>query len=138
MDFETWQPFYEQILSDFGFSRDKDEAVAAELDKLLGGNRVPDSTLRTILRGKEVTVAGNGPNLEEEIGEARGVLLTADEATSGALGRGLVPAILVTDLAGVVADQVGAHAAGGIAELPGHGENGPPVRACDTRFAVVT
>jgi len=91
MDFETWQPFYEQILSDFGFSRDKDEAVAADLDKLLGGNRVPDSTLRTILRGKEVTVAGNGPNLEEEIGEARGVLLTADEATSVALGRGLVP-----------------------------------------------
>src|SRR5881628_3003732 len=40
MDFETWQPFYEQILNDFGFSREKDEAVAAELDKLLGGNRV--------------------------------------------------------------------------------------------------
>src|SRR5207245_792307 len=80
MDFETWQPFYEQILNDFGFSREKDEAVAAELDKLLGGNRVPDSILRKIIRGKEVTVAGNGPNLEDEIGEARGGLLTADEA----------------------------------------------------------
>ena len=36
MDFETWSPFYEQILKDFGFSRERDEAVAAELDK--GGN----------------------------------------------------------------------------------------------------
>src|SRR2546426_10195966 len=105
MAFETWQPFYEQILNDFGFSREKDEAVAAELDKLLGGNRVPDSILRKIIRGKEVTVAGNGPNLEDEIGEARGGLLTADEATAGALGRGLLPAILVTDLDGVAAEQ---------------------------------
>ncbi|HLQ43035.1 MAG TPA: hypothetical protein VK189_09335, partial [Thermoplasmata archaeon] len=82
MDFETWHPFYEQILKEFGFSREKDEAVAAELDKLLGGNRVSDSSLRKIIRGKEITVAGNGPNLEKEIGDARGVLLTADEATS--------------------------------------------------------
>src|SRR5256885_11457735 len=109
MDFETWQPFYEQILSDFGFSRDKDEAVAAELDKLLGGNRVPDSALRKILRGKEVTVAGNGPNLEDEIGEAVGGLLTADEATSVALGRGPLPAIPVTDLDGGGAEQEKRH-----------------------------
>ncbi|TLZ85470.1 MAG: DUF115 domain-containing protein [Methanobacteriota archaeon] len=135
MDFETWQPFYEQILSDFGFSRDKDEAVAAELDKLLGGHRVPDSALRKILRGKEVTVAGNGPNLEDEIGEAVGVLLTADEATSVALGRGLIPAILVTDLDGIVADQVKANAEGTIAVIHGHGDNGPAVREWAPRFS---
>src|SRR2546427_3046164 len=103
MDFETWQPFYEQILNDFGFSREKDEAVAAELDKLLGGNRVPDSILRKIIRGKEVTVAGNGPNLQDEIGGARGGLLTPDEAASVALGPGPLPANLVTHLDGGVA-----------------------------------
>ncbi len=138
MDFETWQPFYEQILKDFGFSREKDEAVAAELDKILGGNRVPDSSLRKIIRGKEVTVAGNGPNLEEEIGEARGVLLTADEATSVARGKGLVPAILVTDLDGDVADQVKANAEGTIAVIHGHGDNGPAVREWAPRFSGAT
>src|SRR5437870_13033650 len=92
MEFETWEPFYEEILKDFGFSRDKDEAVAVELDKLLGGNRVPDSSLRKLIRGKEVTVAGNGPNVAQEIGGDRGVLLTADQATSVALGEGLLPA----------------------------------------------
>src|SRR3989449_4743177 len=123
------------MLNVFGFSREKDEAVAAELDKLLGGNRVPDSILRKIIRGKEVTVAGNGPNLEDEIGEARGVLLTADEATSVALGRGLLPAILVTDLDGVVADQVKANTEGTIAVIHGHGDNGPAVREWAPRFS---
>jgi len=68
MEFELWEPFYKEIRKDFGFSREKDEAVALELDKLLGGNRVPDSSLRKIIRGKEVTVAGNGPNVAEQAG----------------------------------------------------------------------
>ena len=138
MDFETWHPFYEQILKEFGFSREKDEAVAAELDKLLGGNRVSDSSLRKIIRGKEITVAGNGPNLEKEIGDARGVLLTADEATSVALREGLVPAILVTDLDGDVADQVKANDEGTIAVIHGHGDNGPSVREWAPRFSGAT
>lgn len=138
MDFETWAPFYEQILKDFGFSREKDEAVAAELDKVLGGNRVPDPAIRKILRGKEVTVAGNGPNIASEIGDARGVLLTADEATSVALERGLLPAILVTDLDGNVTDQVKANAEGTIAVVHGHGDNAPAVRRWAPRFTGAT
>ena len=138
MEFELWEPFYEEILKDFGFSREKDEAVALELDKLLGGNRVPDSSLRKIIRGKEVTVAGNGPNVAEEIGEARGVLLTADEATSVALEKGLLPAILVTDLDGNVTDQLKANAEGAIAVIHGHGDNGPAVRQWAPRFSGAT
>ena len=138
MDFEAWQPFYEQILKDFGFSREKDETVALELDKLLGGKRVGDPVLWKLLRGKEVTVAGNGPNIAEEIGETRGVLLTADEATSVALEKGLVPAILVTDLDGNVADQVKANAEGTIAVVHGHGDNGPAVRQWAPRFSGAT
>jgi len=138
MEFELWEPFYEEILKDFGFSREKDEAVAVELDKLLGGNRAPDSSLRKIIRGKEVTVAGNGPNVAEEIGEARGVLLTADEATSVALEKGLLPAILVTDLDGNVTDQLKANAEGAIAVIHGHGDNGPAVRQWAPRFSGAT
>jgi len=138
MEFELWEPFYEEIRKDFGFSREKDEAVAVELDKLLGGNRVPDSSLRKIIRGKEVTVAGNGPNVAEEIGEARGVLLTADEATSVALEKGLLPAILVTDLDGNVTDQLKANAEGAIAVIHGHGDNGTAVRQWASRFSGAT
>src|SRR2546427_4405963 len=105
MEFETWEPFYEEILKDFGFSREEDETVAVELDKLLGGNRVPDSSLRKLIRGKEVTVAGNGPNVAQEIGGARGGLLTAGEATSVALEKGLLPALPVTALDRTVSGQ---------------------------------
>src|SRR5256884_6411911 len=138
MEFEAWEPFYQEILKDFGFSREKDEAVAVELDKLLGGNRVPDSSLRKLIRGKEVTVAGNGPKVAQEIGEARGVLLTADEATSVALEKGLLPSILVTDLDGTVTDQVKANAEGAIAVIHGHGDNGPAVRQWAPRFSGAT
>src|SRR5437899_11690120 len=105
MEFDAWEPFYEEIRKDFGFSREKDEAVAVELDKLLGGNRVRHSSLRKIIRGKEVTVAGNGPNVREEIGEARGVLISADEASWAALEKGLLTAILVTVLDRTVSEK---------------------------------
>jgi len=138
MEFEAWEPFYQEILKDFGFSREQDEAVAVELDKLLGGNRIPESSLRKIIRGKEVTVAGNGPNVAQEIGGARGVLITADEATSVALEKGLLPAILVTDLDGTVSDQVKANVEGTIAVIHGHGDNGPAVRQWAPRFSGAT
>ena len=134
MDFATWEPFYTQILKDFGFSRVDDEAVATEVDKILGGSRVSDFELRRLLRGKEVTVAGNGPNVSAEIGEARGLLVTADEATSVALEKGLTPAILVTDLDGTVKDQVKANASGTIAVVHGHGDNGPAIREWAPKF----
>src|SRR5207249_10041819 len=94
MDSAAWEPFYVQILDDFRFSQADDEAVARDLDTPLGGRRATNQELRILLHGREVTVAGNGPNLAAELDDVRGILVTADEATSVALGRGLRPAIL--------------------------------------------
>ncbi len=134
MEFEDWEPFYLQIVEDLGLSRDDDEAVAAELDRLLGGARVPPEELRALFRGKTVTVAGNGPSLVADLANVEGVLVTADEATSAALEKGLRPAVLVTDLDGAVADQVRANAEGAVAVILGHGDNGPAVRAWAPKF----
>jgi len=134
MEFEDWEPFYAQIVEDLGLSRDDDEAVAAELDRLLGGTRVTPSELRAIFRGKTVTVAGNGPSLDADLAEVEGVLVTADEATSVAMARGLKPAALVTDLDGDVLDQVRANAEGTVAVILGHGDNGPAVRKWAPQF----
>src|SRR2546425_1683655 len=100
MEFDAWEPFYEEILKDFVFSREKDEAVAVELDKLLGGNRIPESSLRQIIRGKEVTVAGNGPNVAHEIGGAPGGPISPGEGTPVAPGEKLPPSLPVTPLDG--------------------------------------
>src|SRR3989454_1660573 len=98
MEFDAWEPFYDEILKDFGFSREKDEAVAVELDKLLGGNRGPDSSLRKLIRGKEVTGAGNGPKGAQENGGGPRGLLTPGEAPTGALEKRLLPLNLPTPL----------------------------------------
>ena len=128
MEFESWEPFYLQILKDFGFLRQADEEVARELDASLGGTRASDQELRSLFEGKEVTVAGNGPNLAREIEGARGVLVTADEATTVAMARGRIPAAVVTDLDGTMSEQVKANDAGAIVLVHGHGDNGPAVR----------
>ena len=138
MDFEAWEPFYVQILKDFDFSRSDDEAVAAELDRILAGTRASDADLRRLIRGKEVTVAGNGPNVEAEIADTRGVLLAADEATSVALASGRLPSVLVTDLDGNVADQLKANQEGTVAVVHAHGDNGPAVREWAPRFSGTT
>ncbi len=134
MEFEDWEPFYLQIVEDLGLSRADDEAVAAELDRSLGGTRVPLAELRALFRGKTVTVAGNGPSLVADLADVEGILVTADEATSAALAKGLRPAVLVTDLDGAVSDQVRANAQGTIAVILGHGDNGPAVRAWAPKF----
>lgn len=134
MEYAAWEPVYVQIVNDFGFSREDDEAVASELDRILGGTRVSPRQLGTLFRGKVVTVAGNGPRLVQELSRAKGLLVTADEATTVALEKGLTPAALVTDLDGTVEDQVRANADGAIAFVHGHGDNGPAVRKWAPRF----
>ncbi len=134
MDYADWEPFYLQIIEDFGYSREADEQVAAELDGLLGGTRIPASELAPLFRGQVVTVAGNGASLAEDLESAEGVLVTADEATTVALEKGLRPAVLVTDLDGRVEDQLRANATGAFAVVHGHGDNGPAVRKWAPRF----
>ncbi len=134
MDYPEWERFYNRILEDFEFSREADERVAAELDRILGGTRIDVDVLRDLLEGQEVTVAGNGPNLAKEIDAARGILLTADESTSVVVSRGLRPAVLVTDLDGDVEDQIRVNAEGAIAVIHGHGDNGPAVRKWAPQF----
>jgi 2-amino-4-hydroxy-6-hydroxymethyldihydropteridine diphosphokinase len=138
MDFEDWEPFYRQILHDFGFPQDRDESVAAELDRLLDGTRVGDAELRSRIRGLVVTVAGNAASLPGELETLEGVLITADEATSVALKAGRSPTILVSDLDGTVEDQIRANAAGTVAVVHGHGDNGPAVRRWAPKFTGMT
>src|SRR5436853_3468258 len=128
MEFESWEPFYLQILKDFGFLRQADEEVARELDASLGGTRASDQALRSLFEGKEVTVAGNGPNLAREIEGARGVLVTADEATTVPMARGRIPAAVVPDLDGTMSEPGKPNDAGAIVLVHGHGDKGPAGR----------
>ena len=65
MEYADWEPYYRKILDDFGFSREADERSARVLDRTLGGRRIDPESLRPLFAGKEVAIAGNGPNLAD-------------------------------------------------------------------------
>lgn len=123
MRWEEWEPLYEEILADFGFDRSRDEEAARRLDGLLRGRADPD--LRSLLSGKRVAVCGRGPSLERGLETLRPgeVVVSANGATTRLLARGVVPAVVVTDLDGDLDDLRRAHRQGAVLVVHAHGDN---------------
>lgn len=126
MDFPEWEPHYLRIVEGFGFSVQEDERAARVLHELGAMKQQcgPGCLGRHI--SKEVTVVGDGPDLESELvrDPPQGTVIAADGATSKLLHvLGKVPDIIVTDLDGDVADQLSANAQGAIAVILAHGDN---------------
>jgi len=119
--FEDWEPYYLRILGDLGFNRAKDEEAACLLATLL--HRDGLATLRRRIRGKIVTVCGNGPNLTSEIGRIRGTVIVADGAANRLYAEGICPAVIVTDLDGATEAFVEMNRAGTLIVVHAHGDN---------------
>jgi uncharacterized Rossmann fold enzyme len=134
MRFEAWERHYRRILADFGYDEREDVRAARILDRVLRGERIPLDRLEGMLREREVTVAGNGPNLAGEMDGIRGVLIAADEATSVLAEGRIRPDIVVTDLDGRVEDQIAANAAAAVAVIHAHGDNVPALQRWAPRF----
>lgn len=70
MNFNEWEPIYEKILNDFGFSREEDERSAQLLSELLeekSDSLLPLEKLRSIIKDKEVVVCGKAPRLSKDV-----------------------------------------------------------------------
>lgn len=126
MDFEEWEPIYELIVEEFGFSCRADEEAARVLNELLAKKDVyPLEMLRKMLSGS-VTVCGNAPQLDEDLSSAdlSGTVIAADGATSALIHvSGRIPDVIVTDLDGDVSDQLVANVRGAIVVIHAHGDN---------------
>jgi len=127
MEFEAWEPYYDRILKDFGFSRTDDERAAKVLDNRLGGSRISPTDLAAVLAGKPVSVAGNALTLKAELSRLTKVVIAADEATSTLLQRNRLPNVIVTDLDGDVKDQLEANRRGSVVVVHAHGDNIPAI-----------
>ncbi|TLZ58364.1 MAG: DUF115 domain-containing protein [Methanobacteriota archaeon] len=134
MDFEAWEPYYDRILKDFGFSRTDDERAAKILDHRLGGSRIGPEELVAILSGKPVSVAGNAPTLKGELARLTKVVIAADEATTTLLQRDRLPNVIVTDLDGDVKDQLEANRRGSVVVVHAHGDNIPAIEKWAVEF----
>ena len=122
---ETWNPLYKRICADFGFDPAEDLKSAVSLSSLLGTRSgkalehfrkdFPDTVL----------VCGGSDQLSEQISsiDIRWFVVAADSATTVLLESGVRPDMIVTDLDGVVEDQIEVSGQGVPVFLHAHGDN---------------
>jgi uncharacterized Rossmann fold enzyme len=130
MDFEKWEPIYKQILKDFGFDRQMDEKSAEVLSNLIKNKKTIDpGSLSELFNNKLVYIFGAGPNLKHEVEiddfqtEFKGVIISADGATSALVENDIIPDVIVTDLDGKIEDQILANKKGAVTVIHAHGDN---------------
>ncbi len=139
MHWREWEPIYEEILADFGFSRAADEDARDRLADLVNEDRcIGIEALRAALAGKDVVVLGAGASLAAWLAgrnpaETR-PLIVADAAVAAVMDAGWMPALIVTDLDGNVGKQVAASDRGVPVAIHAHGDNADAIRTWVPRF----
>jgi len=134
--FKEWEPIYAEILNEFGFSMEMDEEAALLLSRLAPVERLSDEHTLSELIEENVTVIGDAPGLANQIVEfpIGGTVIAADGATSVCLEAGVLPQIVVTDLDGLVLDQIEANRRGSLVIIHAHGDNIDALRRYVPRF----
>jgi 2-amino-4-hydroxy-6-hydroxymethyldihydropteridine diphosphokinase len=132
MDYKTWEPHYREILEYFGFDRTADEEAARLLASLLDRDNL--LSLASLTDGNEVTVCGNAPCLNDEIGKVTGIVFAADAAADVLDTHGIFPDAIFTDLDGATDRFVELNNQGTIIVIHAHGDNMPLLKHWVPRF----
>jgi len=114
---DWWWPLQEEINSQFGFSKSREEVSSRLISRLYK----PRGNLSKLLSGNPVTIVGAGITDTDKI--PQGVLIAADGAVSACLERNLIPDIVVTDLDGNLPEMVWANKKGSKMVVHAHGDN---------------
>ena len=127
MDFNEWEPIYESILKDMGFSREGDEQAALILsDMLTPANSTDILQLEHLIKGKDILVCGNAPVLRDELKLVNTddfVIIAADGAAAVLVDNDVVPDVIVTDLDGDIEKEIISNQKGSVMVVHGHGDN---------------
>jgi uncharacterized Rossmann fold enzyme len=125
MRLEKWTPIYEGICKDFGFDPRLDLECAETLSSILGSKS--DTSLQSVRERVSgvVLVCGGGKALADELSSIAIIwpVVAADSATTVILESGITPDIIVTDLDGVVEDQIECNNRGTPVLVHAHGDN---------------
>ena len=132
MEFGLWEKYYNEILDDFGFSRENDEKSAKLLDEILSveGCLTLDELSGIVGFSDKFIVFGAGPSLKEHVELLKNdydlkqyVLISADGATSALIEERIAPDIVATDLDGKIDDILLANIRGANIVVHAHGDN---------------
>ncbi|RLI75194.1 hypothetical protein DRP05_15180 [Archaeoglobales archaeon] len=131
MELEDWYKFYDKILEDFGFSREKDEE-AAKIMHELGKYKLLDYTiLEKTIKNKSVAVVGGAIEKSElEFNEEfnEDVIITSGKAVVKLINK-MTPQIHVTDMEEDDKILVNLEKKGCILVLHAHGDNIDRIRS---------
>lgn len=122
---DTWLPLYRRICDDFGFDPRKDTESAELLAGILG-DRSTKGLDRVRARVPEtVLLCGGSPALADELSVLRvdGYVACADSATTVLSEAGMRIDMIVTDLDGIVEDQIEQNTRGAVMFVHAHGDN---------------
>lgn len=136
MKLDKWLPLYDGICKDFGFSKQKDIASARLLASIVGDrSNVSLEALRSSFP-KKVLLCGGSKGLADELSSIiyDGFVVAADGATTTLIESGFDVNAIVTDLDGIVEDQLAQNANGAVVFLHAHGDNQPAVKRYAGRF----
>ncbi len=136
MKLGTWIPLYDRICKDFGFDPSEDRKSAVMLAKRLGARSDDSLKVSKSQTSRIALVCGGGPNLADEISitDIRWPIIAADSATTTLLEAGITPDIIVSDLDGVVEDQIDANSRGVPVFVHAHGDNMPALNRYVDKF----
>ena len=115
---DWWWPLQEEINTQFGFSKSREEVSSRLISRLYK----PKGNLSSILSNKIVTIVGAGITAEEDF-ITDGIKIAADGAVSACLERNIIPEIIVTDLDGNLPEMVWANKKGSKIVVHAHGDN---------------
>jgi hypothetical protein len=140
VEFDEWDPVYEQVLADFGFDRAADERARDVLAEYAD----PFEMDRLDLAESTVAVAGAGPSLPDELDQAReaDAVVAASTAADTLRDAGVAVDCMVTDLDKNPQTVVELTHADVPVAVHAHGDNVPALREwvprCDPGSVIAT
>ena len=131
MDYTQWKPYYDNITKDLQIDQKKDEIASYIFDQLIyryHENYIDEAILKRKLFMKNIFIFGAAPSLENDVQEYQdffddSVTIAADGATSAFLKFDIIPDIIITDLDGIIPDQLYANNNHAIMIIHAHGDN---------------
>jgi len=119
MDRSEWEPLYDSILREFGYSRSEDEASARLLKTLMqNADLIDDDDIR--ITDSALVFGPSSPSFGGIEGRT---VISAGSATGCLMDAGILPDIVVTDLDGDIGSQIEASRRGAVTFIHAHGDN---------------
>lgn len=140
MELKEWESIYNEIIEDFGFSKEDDLKSALTLSNILKNskNNISLNYINKLIKDREVYVFGAGPSLKEHVrilkdkinnvennedNRTKYLIISADGATKALLEENIVPDIIVSDLDGDLNAIIECNRKGSIVVVHAHGDN---------------